>query len=163
MLNYVIPFSGQRNFPSSADNSWLFEVEFSGRHVEIEINLVSGELAKGLAQARQIFPDLHLLDQKAREAIRHEFSREPSNSRYFVTYFEERYSSEEISEIFDTDSVIGVEELLAAIELKVVSFHFGQNNEIAVLDYQLGEIESDQILAVYFNRNGESVAVTMES
>lgn len=165
MTFYNVPFAGNREFPPSADNQWDFEVDIPNDHLRININLQAGNLEDGLSRAGHVFYDLQALDQTARHEIRKEYSEEPSTSEYFVRYFEEGYSSEEVAEFFGTDDQeeIGVDELLNAIRLETISFNLGSDEDFLVLDYKLHALESDQILVVYFNSEGIFQGLAVES
>lgn len=164
MTIYAAPFAGDLDFEPNEYDRWYFNVNLPSGHYDFNINLKSGELADGLSKARRAFPDLARLDQAARDGIRTEFNAEPSNSAYFVRYFQERYSAEELADLFETKHPeIGVDKLLAAIKLVGIRINLGDDEDPLVLDYKLQGIHNDQILVVYIGLTGHAEAVRMES
>lgn len=165
MSLYNVPFVGSVEFPPAENNRWDFEADGREGPVRVNVNLTDGGLEDGLSRAATVFSDLQRLDENARDEIRKEYFVEPSTSEYFVRYFEEQYSAEEVAELFGTgnDENVGVEELLKAIRLEAASFNLGSDEDFLVLDYKLHLVENDRILVVYFNSAGVCQGLAVES
>ncbi len=164
MTAFTIPFAGELDFGPSIDNYWEFDIDSPLGSIVLGFSLKSGQLAEGLHKTANIFADIQSLDRTAREGIRADYIREPSNSEYFVNYHLEQYSTEELAEFFGTNKdELGLEELLDALSLKAIRFNLGDDDGFAVLDYKFRELENDQILVVYLNSSGVVESVQMES
>lgn len=164
MTSYNVPFVGERDFKPTPDNYWRFAISLPAGELDVIVELHGGSLADGLRKAGALFTSLEALDETACRAIREEYNDSPSTSAYFVRYFMEHYDTDELPDLFGTESDdIGVDELLRALQLKAVRFNLGQTAQFLYAEFRLDVDASMQRLVVYFDSNGAVEMVTMES
>lgn len=167
MTTVTLPLLGQVDFPANSDSRWNFEVQSPVGPVSIDFNVKNGQISESLLKKTEsLLQNFASLDGAARAAIRADYAEGDGAPSYdFLDFHVEELPQDELDKCFGShkSGSIGVEELLCALELKRVGFYLDDDEEFAIMDYMLKDAESDQILVVYVNPNGEILSVQMES
>ncbi len=166
MTSLTLPSLGLVTFPPTTEGHWPFSCVLPSGSVKIDFNVRGGPMTTELARrTEKVLADLPGLDDAARAAIRAELAGGTGRSIDFLEYHVEEFSEAERVACFGCaeEGAIGAEQLLPALYLRRIGLYPENPDELAVLDYQLKEVVSDQILVVYVDCEREVQGIDMES
>ena len=122
--------------------------------------------AELLRRVEKFVADTGRFDRLARAAIREDYARgEDTKCRRFLSDHLKRLHPDDRAQVFGTasDSSIGVEHLLAALDLFEVELYPEMDEGVASFHYILGSGITDYIICVEFNNQGEFLGLGVSS
>jgi len=153
MKQFELPYFGKINVENITEEQGYLNIDFQDRTIilmwfaEVEID------EKYFENAKTFLADLDKFDENNRIFIQKEFSNSQDKTVLEYLEFHLEELSEEFSEIISESTLESekIQKLLYALKLKSIAFH----DDDIVADYVLDEEISDEILAIFINKNGD--------
>jgi Protein of unknown function (DUF2004) len=178
MATFDLPVIGPTEFAPTQEGYWGVGLILPAGHADLHFSVDGQEMSAGqIRRVERFIADLAGFDRAARAALREDYEKgEAGQAQEFLAFHvEDAFTQEERIRWFGPDEpgAMGVEHLLAALNLYVVGLHPDNADGIAVFDYTIGRrfynaegryiTDTDQILCVKFDAEGKVVSVSWES
>jgi hypothetical protein len=165
MANVVHPILGP--IDTSAAGCWEAEVAFGGRTIIVDLTIDYADEPLDLEGIPQTAPDLERFDRVARAAIlRDAQSKDPdAAARHYLTHHHDVLSADLFQRLFGAGSPDPSNNaaMLGRLVLVRVGFYPEDEEQRVLLDYSIDPAETDYLLCVSFDPDGEPTGVEMES
>lgn len=147
---------------------WSDSTELGDQNVEIDLSSPDEESVSvdALDIIAAMIGSIEELDSQARESLVAELSSEGTATLRYIAASLEELDDDALDDAIIWDSGDQQIDFLRSLRLQRVGFHphhNGSEEHFAVLDYSISPDETDALLVVIIDVNGDTVAVTMES
>ena len=157
-----LPLFGEVRLNPTRDNETT--TELNNQKVRLDLNFDSDEIKDVgiLSGVQRILENLSEFDKKAKKKILFDFSKNGTVFEYIEHHLSE-LNKTQISELLkSSDKTLSDEQnLLAIIKLHRIGFY--PENGITIFDYTIGKKNTDYLIVVEINENGEIVDIRTES
>lgn len=153
MKQFKLPFFNKIVIENITEEQEYMSVVFQDRNI-ILMWFVENEIDDAyFKNANTILNDLDKFDEQSQLFLQTEFSNAQDKTVLEYLEFHLNELSEELHEIIgkSTEKSEKTQKLLNALKLKSIAFH----DDDIVADYVLNNEVSDEILAIFINKNGE--------
>ena len=159
-----IPLVGAVDAPPSVQGHWRFDVSVAGGATSVDFNVDGDVLAQ--ADVDAVAPFLAKVDEFDRLARRmFEELREDGAVASYVEHHLEEFDAADLTGLFGTadPAAIDARRFLSKLALHRIGLYPDAEDASAVFDYTIGRGLTQYVLTVGFDREGDVVAVEMES
>ncbi|MGO4103789.1 DUF2004 domain-containing protein [Leifsonia sp. YAF41] len=160
-------FFGVLGSDRAGDIHWSETAELGDQNVDIDLNAPDEESVKveNLDIAAAMISSLEDLDSQARESLVADLSKENSKTALYIEQSIDELGPEALSDALIWGSGDQQIDFLRSLRLQRIGFHphnSGSEEHFAVLDYSISPHETDTLLIVALDVNGDTVSVEID-
>ena len=164
MINpHVDPVFGP--LQEDAEGYWCKPIKHGDALIEVDLNIDGDIDGAAVLRLTSRLSGLPALEAQARAAMHADVESEDSAVTLYRSHHAEELSAEALAACFGGSDAwrTDVPAFVAALHLKRVGLYPNDEEQSIIMDFTLGESVTDYLLAVSFDREGQVVAVDMES
>jgi hypothetical protein len=168
MGDFLISGLGRVAFEPNPVGRWDFPLASAPGALSVDFNVRGSEMTQALLdRVARFVAERERFDRIARAAILADHADDPDfiPGREYLAHHVEEFSPEERRRYFGTAAAgdIGLEHLLAALQLVRIGLYPESKDAVAVLDYTIDRRATDYLLVANFNAVGKLLDIDMES
>jgi Protein of unknown function (DUF2004) len=147
---------------------WSEAVELGDQSVDIDLNSPdeASVSVEALDIAAAMIRSIEDLDSQAKESLVADLSAEGSQTLQYITQVLDELDDEALANALIWDSGDRQIDFLRSLRLQRVGFHphhTASDEHFAVLDYSISPDDTDAVLVVVMDVNGDTVGISVES
>jgi hypothetical protein len=147
---------------------WSDQAELGDQSIDIDLSAPDEESVsvEALDIAASMIGALEELDSRAKESLVAELSTEGSPTLQYIQLALDEIGADSLEDAIIWDSGDKQIDFLRSLQLQRVGFrphHTGDEQHFAVMDYSISPDDTDSLLVVSLDVNGDTVSVALES
>ncbi|MCU1443931.1 MAG: galactose-phosphate uridylyltransferase [Cryobacterium sp.] len=147
---------------------WSDQAELGDQGIDIDLSAPDEESVsvEALDIAASMIGALEELDSRAKESLVAELSTEGSPTLQYIQLALDEIGADSLEDAIIWDSGDKQIDFLRSLQLQRVGFrphHTGDEQHFAVMDYSISPDDTDSLLVVSLDVNGDTVSVALES
>lgn len=160
---HVDPVFG--SLQEDAEGYWSEFILHGDASIEVDLNIDGDIDGAAVSRLTSRLSDLPALEAQARAAMQADVESEDPAVTLYRSLHAEELSAEALAACFGGSDAwrTDVSAFVAALQLKRVGLYPADEEPSIIMDFILGESVTDYLLAVSIDRDGQVVAVDMES
>ncbi|MDC1161892.1 DUF2004 domain-containing protein [Tenacibaculum sp.] len=152
MKEFELPYLGLIDIENTTEEQGYMKINFHNKEIVLMWFAEDEIDEKYFQNAKTILNDLHKFNENSKLLLQKEFTNKQDKTVLEYLEFHLEELSEELTEIIGESMIKSerIEKLLNALKLKSIAFH----DDDIVADYVLNKEISDEVLAIFINKNG---------